>query len=452
MESPRQAPSQWLYAFGRFQLDPIRRLLTYGSEVIPLPERLFTLLLALIQANGSVVSREALSALIWPAGTMSDANLSQHMYMLRRILGERARDRLYVMTAHNKGFRFTAPVSVIVPSDSVPVRAVAEGANKSALAEDLDAFNYYNRASYFVEQRHASALRAAVDYFEVALSIERGYVPALIGLARAQAFLAEYFYAPPSVTFPKAKAAIIRALQLAPHSAAAHAVQSNIMLFGEWNWREAKRELDIALRLDAECPVVFTNAILFHQCVGDDDRAMAEVQNALLIEPSAPCLQMLFGRILLHLGYYDRAVAHLANLIEMAPEFVLARRYRAEALIACGRPSDAILDLQLLPQNRAEDIAFRLPLLGRAYAGTGDVERARLIYDSLLETARTEFVMEWNLAMVAVGLGLHDEALDHLENGVSRREPSMPLLRAAGWFTPLAKSGRFKALLRAIGF
>jgi DNA-binding winged helix-turn-helix (wHTH) protein len=449
---PRRASPQWLYSFGPFQLDPIRRLLTCGSEVIPLPERLFTLLSALIQANGTVVGREALSALIWPEGAPSDANLSQHIYMLRRVLGERARDRLYVMTAHNKGFRFTAPISVVAPPETEASREVAGGTNGDLLEADLNAFNCYSRASYLVEQRNASSLRAAVDYFKTALSIEQNYVPALIGLARAQAFLAEHFYAPASVTFPKAKEAIIRALQLAPNSAAAHAVQSNIMLFSEWNWREAKREIDTALRLDPECPAVFTNAIWFHQCIRDDDRAMAEMQGALHIEPSSPCVQMLFGRVLMHLGQFDRAVAHLSNLIETGPEFALARRYRAQAFILNGQPSDAILDLQLLPENRVEDIALRLPLLGRAYAETGDVERARHIYDSLLEMERTEFVVQWNLAIVAVGLGLCDKALDHLENGVGKREPSMPLLRTDGWFAPIAKSGRFKALLRAVGF
>ncbi len=449
---PRRAPPEWLYSFGPFQLDPIRRRLTCGSEAIPLPERLFTLLLALIQANGNVVGREALSALIWPEGASSDGNLSQHIYMLRRVLGERARDRLYVMTSHNRGFRLTAPISVVVPSETESTREVGAGTNGDVLEADLNVFNCYSRACYLAEQRNASALRAAVDYFNTALSIEQDYVPALIGLARAQAFLAELFYAPPSVTFPKAKEAIIRALQLAPNSAAAHAVQSNIMLFSEWNWREAKREIDTAVRLDPECPAVFTNSIWFHQCVRDDDRAMAEMQNALLIEPSAPCLQMLFGRVLMHLGRFDRAIAHLSNLIETGPEFALARRYRAQALILNGRPSDAILDLQLLPENRVEDIALRLPLLGRAYADTGDVERATLIYRSLLEMERTEFVVQWNLAVVAVGLGLYDEALDHLENGLGKREASMPLLRTAGWFAPIAKSGRFKALLRAVGF
>ena len=71
-----------------------------------------------------------------------------------------------------------------------------------------------------------------------------------------------------------------------------------------------------------------------------------------------------------------------------------------------------------MPQDRAEDVALRLPLLGRAYAECGDTERAESIYRALLEIARTDFVVGFNLATVAVGLGRLEEALEHLERGV----------------------------------
>ena len=108
--------SPWVYAFGPFRLDAARGLLTYGSEMVPLPQRLFRLLLALIEADGKLVEREHLASVVSPDAPISQANLSQHVYMLRRVLGERARDRLYIMTAHNKGFRFAQPVSIVAAS------------------------------------------------------------------------------------------------------------------------------------------------------------------------------------------------------------------------------------------------------------------------------------------------------------------------------------------------
>jgi hypothetical protein len=103
-----------------------------------------------------------------------------------------------------------------------------------------------------------------------------------------------------------------------------------------------------------------------------------------------------------------------------------------------------------LPQDRAEDIAVRLPLLARAYADCGDGERAEAIYRTLLEMTRTEYVAGFNLATAAVGLGRLEEALDHLYLGMQRREPALLMLRSLPWFEPIAGYARFKELLRAI--
>ncbi|HKE38137.1 MAG TPA: tetratricopeptide repeat protein, partial [Candidatus Baltobacteraceae bacterium] len=395
-----RAEAPWVYVFGPFRLDPTRGLLTYGSEVVPLPERLFALLLALIQANGSVVSRRALAEVISSAELVSEANLSQHVYMLRRILGERAKDRLYIMTAHNKGFRFASPVSVVVPSEeeAPPAAEVRDG---PLLRGGFDAFRHYSRGSYLLERRTANSLRSSIDYFEAALAVNPDYAPALVGLARAHSYLAEYWYVPGSYAFPKAKEAIIRALTLEPSSANAHAALSNIMLFCEWDWREAKREIDAAVRLNPDSIAVCTNAVWFYECAGAGDRALAEAQHALSVEPSSPALQIMMGRVLTQCGDYEKAIVYLSHLIESGPEFAIARRHRAQAMILSGRPGDAVVDLLMLPQDRSEDAALRLPLLGRAYGEMGETQRAREIYTMLLEMVRTEFIVYWNLAMVA---------------------------------------------------
>jgi tetratricopeptide (TPR) repeat protein len=175
------------------------------------------------------------------------------------------------------------------------------------------------------------------------------------------------------------------------------------------------------------------------------------MQRALLIEPSSPVLQLFLARILLHTGDYRGAIDSLSGLIEGGADFTIARRHRAQAYILNGQPAEALADLLLLPQDRAEDLALRLPLLGRAYAECGDTERAEAIYSSLLEMARTEFVVGFNLATVAVGIGRLEEALDHLERALEKREPALLMLRSLAWFGPIAQRARFKALLNAVG-
>ena len=449
-EKETQTKLSPVYAFGSFRFDPARGLLSHGSAVVPLPERLTRLLGLLIHANGNVIDKETIASRVWPEAVVSDGNLSQHMYMLRQLLDERAKDRAYVITVRGKGYRFVAPVSVVAPQAAQQTANASDDVADRLFRGAPEALQNYCRGAYLLEKRTAGALAAAAEHFEAVLRAEGDHVPALIGLARAHALMAEYWYAPGSYAFPRAKAAIVRALEIDPSSAEARATLGNILLFCDWNWSEAEREIDTAIRLNPKSTSVNISAAWFYMCKGAADASLRQMQRALLVEPSSAALQLFLARIYLHTGEYRQAIDAFSSLIDGGPDFSIARRHRAQAFILNGQPAEALADLLLLPQDRAEDIALRLPLLGRAYAECGDAERADSIYRTLLAMAPTEYVVGFNLATVAVGLGRLEEALDHLERGVARREPALLMLRSLPWFGPIAQRARFKALLRAI--
>lgn len=439
-----------IYAFGSFRFDPVRGLLSNGPSVVPLPERLSRLLSLLIHANGSVIDKDTIASRVWPDAAVTDGNLSQHMYMLRQLLNERAHDREYVMTVRGKGYRFVAPISVVAPQPLEAAASTADDANDRILSSAPEVLHHCWRGSYLLEKRTATALAAAAEQFEAALRQDHEHVPALVGLARAHALMAEYWYAPPSYTFPKAKAAIVRALEIDPASAEARATLANILLFCDWNWTEAEREIETALRLDPRSTGVCINAAWFYMVSGTQDKRLRNVQRVLLADVSSPGIQLFLARIYLHTGEYARAIDALSNLIESGPDFAIARRHRAQAYLLNGQPAEAVADLLLLTHDRAEDIALRLPLLARAYADCGDAERAEGIYKTLVDFSRAEYVVGFNLATVAVGLGRLEEALSHLERALQRHEPALLMMRSLAWFGPIAQRSRFKAILNAV--
>lgn len=177
---------------------------------------------------------------------------------------------------------------------------------------------------------------------------------------------------------------------------------------------------------------------------------MREMQRALLMEPSSPVLQLCLARIFLHTGQYRQAIDLFSALIENIPDLSIARRHRAQALMLNAQPVEALADLLVLPADRAEDLALRLPLLARAYAECGDIERAEALYQTLQDLARTEFVVNFNLATVAIALGRVDQAFEYLERALEQREPALLLLRGLPWFQTIAHRARFKALMQAI--
>jgi DNA-binding winged helix-turn-helix (wHTH) protein/Tfp pilus assembly protein PilF len=445
-----QARSQSCYTFGAFRFDPSRGMLYHGTETVALPERLAQLLGLLIDANGEVIDKDVIATRIWPDAMVSDANLSQHVYMLRQILEERAKDRAYVVTVRGRGYRFVAPVSVAAPAPAGRTTRPRDEAAEPPMQVEPDLIQRYSRGSHLLSKRTASALTAAAHQFEIALSAGPNYVPALIGLARAYSLMAQYSYAPGSSTFPKAKSAILRALEIDPLSAEARATLATILLFCDWDWNQAEREIETATRLNLQSTSVYLNAAWFYTCKGCGIEALRQMQRALLMEPSSPVLQLCLARIFLHTRQYRQAIDLFSALIENVPDLSIARRHRAQALMLNGQPVEALADLLVLPADRAEDLALRLPLLARAYADCGDIERAEALYQTLQELARTEFVVSFNLATIAIALGRVDQAFAHLERSLEQREPAFLLLQGLPWFQTIAHRARFKALVQAV--
>jgi DNA-binding winged helix-turn-helix (wHTH) protein/Flp pilus assembly protein TadD len=449
IEEPRARAASYAYCFGDCRFDPARRLLFRGEEVAPIPERLSVLLVELVSANGRLVTKEHLAQSIWQHDAVSDGNLAQHVYMLRRLLGERARDHSYILSVSG-GYRFAIPVAQTPIAREEPIFDAATMGD-ALLRSGVDPFRNYCQGSFFLEQRTAPAIKRAIEFFEAALRSNPNYVPALIGIARSRALLAEYWHAPPGLSFPLAKKAIARALAIDPTSAVAHAVRSGLLCFCDWDWKGAQEEIDLAIRLNPGSTFVRNNAAWLHVCTGRYADALAQAECALMMEPSSLPLQLLLARVMLHSRDYSNAIAIMTSLLETDETFYIARRYRAQAHLHAGDPEKAIADLELLPQERSEDPSFRLPMLARAYADLGETEKAEKVFAALLLMARTDYVVSWNLAVVAAGLGRLDDAMAYLEVAYDQRESTLPFLKSLPWFAALAALPRFRTLLMKTG-
>jgi DNA-binding winged helix-turn-helix (wHTH) protein len=432
-------------AFGRFRLDVTRRSLVRGSETTKLPGRLFGVLSLLVRANGAIVDKQTFASVVWPDVIMTHSNLAQHVYQLRRLLGDEKRNGSSIVAASGRGYRMTLPVSIegaLGAYESTP-------ADWAALSSrELDPLVYFAHGCHLLERHSAWAFKRAIEFFDAALDVDQEYAPALVGLARAYVLLAEYGFVPSASAFRNASDAIARALGVSPDSSVAHAVYSQLLAFGEWDWARATREIDVALQLDPRSSLVRGTAAWLHLCAGSYRRAMIEAQLALRAEPESLTPLLLLAEVLIHSGRYRQAIAILSHLLEIDSTVHIARRYRAQAYLFDDRPADAITDLGLLPSARLEDLSGRLPLLARAYADCGDTAHAWRIYSGLLDAARTEYVTFWNLAIVATGLGEAGDAIGYLEESLAAREPALRLGKNLPWFKPLSRLPRFQELLQ----
>src|SRR5690348_14077062 len=100
-----------LYQFGPFCLDASERVLLRDGRLVPLPPKAFSTLLALVSNRGHLVEKDILVEKVWPDGFVEENNLAQHIFMLRKVLGETVGKTKYIETVPRRGYRFIAPVS-----------------------------------------------------------------------------------------------------------------------------------------------------------------------------------------------------------------------------------------------------------------------------------------------------------------------------------------------------
>jgi TolB-like protein/DNA-binding winged helix-turn-helix (wHTH) protein len=100
------------FRFDEFEVDVCLRRLSKGDERIRLQEQPFQVLLALLQRQGELVTREELRGAIWAKGTFIDFDhgLNTAIKKIRAALGDSANLPRYVETIPRRGYRFLAPV------------------------------------------------------------------------------------------------------------------------------------------------------------------------------------------------------------------------------------------------------------------------------------------------------------------------------------------------------
>src|ERR1700731_2209074 len=117
--------------FGPFQVDQQREEVTKNGMRLKLQGKVYQVLVALIEKQGEVVTREELRLRLWPADTHVnyDANVNTTVNKLRQALGDSSDKPLYIETIPRRGY------CLIVPSEFADAPMIVAAALSSAPGE-----------------------------------------------------------------------------------------------------------------------------------------------------------------------------------------------------------------------------------------------------------------------------------------------------------------------------
>ncbi|HEX8129100.1 MAG TPA: winged helix-turn-helix domain-containing protein [Pyrinomonadaceae bacterium] len=314
---------------------------------------------------------------------------------------------------------------------------------------DAEAFQAYIRGRYFWNRRTAEGLHKAIGYFEQAIAIDPAYALAFVGLADAYNLLAGHGGLHPQETFPKAKAAAERALEIDGSLAEAFASLGFVSYRFDWNWSDSERHFKRAIAMKP-------NYATAHHWYGESlaaagrfDDSLAELGRAQELDPLSLPINTDLGQSLYFARRYEEAAVQLEKTLEMDADFPRALIILSAVYEQQGRYMEAIeLACRAVKLSQANPLA--LSGLGHARALAGQHHEARRIVSDLRRLAANRYVSSYNIALVYAGLGEHSAALDYLEEAVGNSDVWLVWLKFNPRLDILCDDPRFIALTRRV--
>ena len=149
-------------------------------------------------------------------------------------------------------------------------------------------------------------------------------------------------------------------------------------------------------------------------------------------------------------GQNDQAIEQLKKTLELDKSFAMARHYLGQAYERKGMCQEAIAEIQKVRDFYGQS-QIATGLLGHAYAVAGQRGEAQKMIEELKEQSKREYVWPYNIAIIHVGLGEKDQALEWLAKACEDRGDDLIYLKVEQTFDPLRSDPRFEALLKRIG-
>lgn len=312
-----------------------------------------------------------------------------------------------------------------------------------------EAYQLYLKGRFHWNLRTGEDLQTAVEYFEQAIHKDPNYALAYAGIADCYVLFSWYSVQIPEESFPKAKEAALKALQLDSQLAEPHTALAQVYSNFDWDWISAEKSYKRSFELNP-------NYATAHQWYGEDlvfrgryNEAIAEFEKALTLDPLSPIITAAYGYYLGQAGYHDRAIQQLQKVVELDQRFHMAQHLIGGVYIIKGDFARSVYHLQ--EAFRLDNDPIILGSLGYALAISGETEEANRTIDQMNELASKRYVSPYFYAIIYAGLDNNEKAFEYLLLCVEQRSNYLIQLNTGPFFNGLRSDPRFDELLKTVG-
>jgi TolB-like protein/Flp pilus assembly protein TadD len=317
--------------------------------------------------------------------------------------------------------------------------------------DNSEAYQLYLKGRYYTNKRTEDWIKKGIEYFQRATDTDPNYALAYAGLADAYAFLASSTGGNrPRDTYPKAKAAALKALEIDDALAEAHTSLGFFHLMYDWNFAEAEREFKRAIKLNPGYANAHDGYGFLLKATGRNEEAIRASREAKKLDPLSLFTNVSLGWAYYFARDYERAIEQGRKALELEPRFDFAYWIVGLALARQGKMDESIAALNKAVLLTGGGLTHEAHL-GYAYALFGQREEARQVLSDLEEIAKEKYVSAYYFAIIYLGLGEHELTFQWLERAAEERSGFLAFIRVEPMFDALRSDARFTKLLAQMG-
>jgi serine/threonine-protein kinase len=307
-----------------------------------------------------------------------------------------------------------------------------------------EAYEAYLRGRHAFDIFNRESLLQASEFYQRAIDLDPNFAPAWSALALTH-YTDLFFGYESGVEVQKVRALVLKALELDPNLGEAHAGLGFIMLYSDWDWPAAVRELEQALALSPHESNVRHAYADYLLVMGRLEESLEQVRIGRSYDPLSPLSHQVFLYHALMAGHYDEVIAEGRRTLDKFPGFRNPHLVIGDALWALGRYEEALTEYEASwgPES------FRI--FKEAFERFGLKGAPKAVADHLAERAKTRPVPPLTIAEYYAWAGENDAAFDWLEKAYETRHAQLLHTPFSPRFDSLRSDPRLEALMQRIG-
>jgi len=309
-----------------------------------------------------------------------------------------------------------------------------------------EAYQLYLKGKFYWNKRTGESLKQAAELYRQAADKDPNFALAYSGLAETYVLFSSYDVAPANDSMPQAKGAAQRALELDDSLAEAHTALGFYLSNYEWDRAGSEKEYRRAIELKP-------NYATAHHWLGADlanlkrfDESLVELRRAEELDALSPIIGTNLGDALVFARRYDEAIAQYKRTLVSNPKFGYAHQALGWVYGLKGLYPEAIAETRAAIDQRNGSSAKGY--LGLWLARSGKREEAAQLLNELEKESARNYVQPYTFALIYIGLGNKQEALNWLEKQMLGHSETANQYAVEPELDDLRSEPRFKEMLK----